>query len=56
MEKGRKDTALDQLLASHPPTADRIAKVEEHIQSFNLAQRELAFGEKEYQNIKSRLQ
>lgn len=55
MEKGRKDTALDQLLASHPPTADRIAKVEEHIQSFNLAQRELAFGEKEYQNIKSHL-
>ena len=55
MEKGRKDSALDQLLASHPPTADRIAKVEEHIQSFNLADRELAFGEEEYQNIKSRL-
>jgi predicted Zn-dependent protease len=55
MEKGRKDTALDQLLASHPPTADRIAKVEEHIRSFNLADRELAFGEKEYQNIKSHL-
>ncbi len=55
MEKGRKDTALDQLLASHPPTADRIAKVEEHIESFNLGERELAFGEEEYQNIKSRL-
>jgi len=55
MEKGRKDTYLDQLLASHPPTADRIAKVEEHIKSFNIGERPLAFGEEEYQNIKSRL-
>jgi predicted Zn-dependent protease len=55
MEKSRKNTALDQLLASHPPTADRIAKVEEHIKSFNIGKRKLAFGEEEYQNIKSRL-
>jgi predicted Zn-dependent protease len=56
MEKDRKNTFLDQLLASHPPTADRIAKVEEQIKSFNLGQRELAFGEDEYQNIKARLE
>ncbi len=55
MEKGRKNTSLDQLLASHPPTSDRIAKVKEHIRSFNLGERQLAFGEDEYQNIKSRL-
>ena len=55
MEKGRKNTFLDQLLASHPPTDDRIAKVKEHIRSFNLAGKKLAFGEEEYQNIKSRL-
>ena len=55
MEKGRKHSFVDQLLASHPPTADRIAKVEEHIRSFGLADRKLTYGEEKYQNIKSRL-
>jgi predicted Zn-dependent protease len=55
MEKERKHSVLDQLLASHPPSADRIAKVEEHIRSFNLGDRKLAYGEKEYQDIKLRL-
>lgn len=55
MEKGRKNTFLDQLLASHPPTTDRIAKVEEHIKSFNLEGKQLVFGQEEYQKIKSRL-
>ncbi len=55
MEKGHNTTALDQLLASHPPTADRIAKVEEEIKSFNLGEKQLTFGQEEFQNIKSRL-
>jgi len=55
MEKGKKNTFLDQLLASHPPTDERIAKIEQHIQSFNIASKQLVYGEEEYQNIKSRL-
>lgn len=55
MEKGRKHTFLDQLLASHPPTADRIVRVKQHIPSFNLNERKLAFGEEGYRKIKSRL-
>jgi len=55
MEKGSKTSSLDQLLASHPPTVDRIAKVEEEIKSFNLAGKQLAFGKEDYQSIKSRL-
>jgi len=55
MEKGRKTSSLDQLLASHPPTVDRIAKVEEEIKSFDLAGKQLVFGKEEYQNIKSHL-
>jgi predicted Zn-dependent protease len=55
MEKGRKSTTLDQLLASHPPTVERITKVEDEIKSFNLVGKQLAFGKEEYQNIKSRL-
>jgi len=55
MEKGRKTTFLDQLLASHPPPDERIAKVKEHISSFNLTKRQLIFGEEAYRNIKSRL-
>jgi predicted Zn-dependent protease len=55
MEKEKKTSSLDQLLASHPPTVDRIAKVEEEIKSFNLAGKQLAFNQDEYQKIKSRL-
>jgi len=55
MEKRRKNTFLDQLLASHPPTPDRIAKVKEHIKSFDLGGKKLIFGEEDYKKIKSRL-
>lgn len=55
MEKGRKNTFLDQLLASHPPTPDRITRMEEHIKSFNLGGKKLFFGEEDYKKIKSRL-
>ncbi|MGB8657200.1 MAG: M48 family metallopeptidase [Candidatus Zixiibacteriota bacterium] len=55
MEKGRKSTAVDQLLASHPATVDRIARVEEESKSFNLANKQLTFGQEEYQKIKSHL-
>jgi predicted Zn-dependent protease len=55
MEKGRGNTFLDQLLASHPPTPDRIAKVKEHIKSFNLGGKKLVLGEEDYKRIKSRL-
>jgi len=55
MEKNRKSTPLDQLLASHPPTPERIAKVEEHIKSFNLEGKKLTLGQESYQKMKSRL-
>ncbi len=55
MEKGRKNAFLDQLLASHPPTPDRIAKVKEHIKLFDLGGKKLVFGEEDYKKTKSRL-
>ncbi len=55
MEKGRKNTFLDQLLASHPPTTDRIARVQGHIKSFDLTNKHLVLDEQEYQTMKSRL-
>jgi predicted Zn-dependent protease len=55
MEKDKKSTFLDQLLASHPPTPERIAKVDEHIKSFNLGDKKLALGQESYQRIKSHL-
>jgi len=55
MEKDRKTTSVDKLFESHPPSADRIARVEEIIKSFNLEERKLVFNQEEYQNIKARL-
>lgn len=55
MEKGRKNAFLDQLLASHPPTPDRIAKVKEHIKLFDRGGKKLVFGEEDYKKTKSRL-
>jgi len=55
MEKDRKTTALDKLFESHPPSTDRITRVQEEIKSFNLGDKPLAFGQEEYQKIKSRL-
>ncbi len=55
MEKDKKSTFLDQLLASHPPTPERIAKVEEDMKSFNLGDKKLTLGQDSYQKIKSRL-
>ena len=55
MEEGRKNAFLDQLLASHPPTPDRIAKVKEHIKLFDLGGKKLVFGEEDYKKTKSRL-
>jgi predicted Zn-dependent protease len=55
LDKGGKATELDKLFESHPPSADRIAKVEEEIKSFNLGEKQLTFGQEEYHNIKSRL-
>ena len=55
MEKEKKSAFLDQLLASHPPTPERIAKVEEEIKSLNLGDKKLALGQENYQKIKSHL-
>jgi predicted Zn-dependent protease len=55
LEKGSKTTEIDKLFESHPPTVDRIAKVEEEIKSFDLAGKQLTLGKEEYQNIKSRV-
>jgi beta-barrel assembly-enhancing protease len=55
MEKGGNTTALDKLFESHPPTTDRITRVQEEIQSFNLGAKPLVYGQEEYQKIKARL-
>jgi len=55
MEKDRKTTALDKLFESHPPSTDRITRVQEEIKSFNLGDHTLTFGQEEYQKIKSRI-
>lgn len=52
MEKERKSTFLDQLLASHPPTPERITKVEEEIKSLDLGNKKLTLGQESYQKIK----
>jgi predicted Zn-dependent protease len=55
MEKERKSTFIDELLASHPPTPERITKVEDETKSLNLGDKRLVLGEEHYQEIKSRL-
>jgi predicted Zn-dependent protease len=55
LEKNRKSTFVDELLASHPPTPERITKVEEETKSLNLGEKELVLSEERYQKIKSRL-
>ena len=55
MEQDKKTTALDKLFESHPPSADRITRVQEEIKSFNLGDKPLVFGQEEYQKIKSRI-
>lgn len=55
MEQGKNTTALDKLFESHPPSADRITRVQEEIKSFNLGDKPLNFGQEDYQKIKSRI-
>jgi predicted Zn-dependent protease len=55
MEKERKSTFIDELLASHPPTPERITKVEGETKSLNLTDKRLVLGQESYQKIKSRL-
>jgi predicted Zn-dependent protease len=55
LEKDKKSTFIDELLASHPSTPDRITKVEGQTKSLNLGDKRLVLGEERYQKMKLRL-
>jgi predicted Zn-dependent protease len=54
MEKNPPGT-LKKLLSTHPPTAERIAKVKKQVEGFGENAKNLPYGESQYAAIKARL-
>lgn len=54
MEKNPPGT-LEKLLSTHPPTSERIAKVEKQVAGFGQGAKNRPYGETEYAAIKARL-
>ncbi|TET80061.1 peptidase M48 [candidate division TA06 bacterium] len=54
MEKNPPGT-LEKLLSTHPPTSERITRVEKQVDGFGEGAKSLPYGESEYAAIKARL-
>lgn len=52
---GKESTYFEKLAASHPPTKERMAKVENQISGFGKEAEGLPFNKTEYENIKKRI-